>query len=193
MAEAIGAKIGRANRLRWKKKAIAVILVITLVGTGLGAGYLASHIIDGVRSAEKAANKPRLVSRDSGPIFGSLSDLVGDKSKSKFDESAYKATYYPIASPFTSNLNGSNSFAQLSISVATYYDERVLDNIAQHETAIRSAILLSIAEQDLEALSTQRGKQMLQQILTREINRVLREKTGFGGVNNVYFTSFVVQ
>jgi len=193
MAQAIGVKIGGANRLRWFKKPIVTVLLITLAGGGLVAGYLASDIIDADPSARKAANKPRLVSRNSGLIAETLADLKGDKRKSKFDESAYKATYYPIVGPFTSNLNGSNSFAQLSISVATYYDGRVLDNIAEHETAIRSAILMSLAEQELATLSTQRGKQMLQQILTREINRVLKEKTGFGGVNNVYFTSFVVQ
>lgn len=193
MAEAIGVELGGASRLRWTKKAIVTVVLIALVGSGLVAVYLAADIVDADPAVRKTANEPRLVSRNDSSVSEIVNDIRGRKRKSKFDESAYKATYYPIVSPFTSNLNGSNSFAQLSISVATYYDESVLENIAEHETAIRSAVLLSLAEQDLETLSTQHGKQILQQVLTREINKVLKEKTGFGGVNNVYFTSFVVQ
>ena len=65
--------------------------------------------------------------------------------------------------PFTSNLKNGSGFAQLSISIATYYDEQVLRNIEEHETAIRSAILMTLAEQDNAALGTPQGKQMLQQ------------------------------
>ncbi|WP_333917165.1 flagellar basal body-associated FliL family protein [Sphingomonas sp. LR60] len=37
------------------------------------------------------------------------------------------------------------------------------------------------------------GKAQLQKRLVATINQVLREKEGFGGISNVYFTTFVVQ
>lgn len=109
------------------------------------------------------------------------------------DVSRYTATYYPIEAPFTSNLKDSDAFAQLSIGVATYYDSRVIDNLRAHEPAVRSAVLMRLAEQDPDLVATEAGRTILQRELTQTINRVLREKTGFGGIDNVYFTSFVVQ
>jgi flagellar protein FliL len=109
------------------------------------------------------------------------------------DVSRYAATYYPIEAPFTSNLKDSDAFAQLSIGVATYYDSRVIDNLRAHEPAVRSAVLMRLAEQDPDVVATETGRTILQRELTQTINRVLREKTGFGGIDNVYFTSFVVQ
>jgi flagellar FliL protein len=37
------------------------------------------------------------------------------------------------------------------------------------------------------------GKRQLQARLVKAINATLQQKEGFGGVGNVYFTSFVVQ
>ena len=37
------------------------------------------------------------------------------------------------------------------------------------------------------------GKEKLQQRLTKAINEALEEREGFGGVDNVYFRSFIVQ
>ena len=37
------------------------------------------------------------------------------------------------------------------------------------------------------------GKDRLQKRLTAAINKVLKDEEGFGGVDNVYFRSFLVQ
>jgi flagellar FliL protein len=166
---------------RVKRLGMAAIMLVMLGGGGLVIGYFAANGFHADARSSQQLSKPK------------LANLNGNKQKPRFKESEYEATYYAIEEPFTSNLKRSSSFAQLSLSVATYYDRQVLDNIASHETAIRSAILLTLAEQELEPLGTQQGKRALQKSLTDAINGVLKEKTGFGGVNNVYFTSFVVQ
>jgi flagellar FliL protein len=50
-----------------------------------------------------------------------------------------------------------------------------------------------LSDQQAEVLATPAGKQMLQRRLTQAINGVLREKEGFGGIDNVYFNNLVVQ
>ncbi|HCY03289.1 MAG TPA: flagellar basal body-associated protein FliL, partial [Erythrobacter sp.] len=45
-------------------------------------------------------------------------------------------------------------------------------------------------EADLASVA---GKEKLQQRLTKAINEALEEREGFGGVDNVYFRSFIVQ
>ncbi len=176
-----------------KKLMIGLILIAVLGGGGGAAGfYLAGSVNTDNHEAEDP-NQPKLVVRDGEAPAVVEKPTAGKASKPKFNEAAFKATYYPIEKPFTSNLRESSRFAQMSLAIATYYDERVLENIQEHETAIRSAVLMTLAEQDAETLGTQQGKQTLQGLLTTAINKVLEEKSGFGGIDNVYFTSFVVQ
>ena len=40
---------------------------------------------------------------------------------------------------------------------------------------------------------TSEGKKQLQKRLTDTINATLKQKEGFGGISNTYFTTFVVQ
>lgn len=194
MTEVLDARPDSPKRGRRIGRAILVVLVlVTLGGGGAVAGYFAAGAINTDPDTEQQLNKPKLMSKDGSPITMALADLKAEKQAPKISKSTLQATYYPIEDPFTSNLKNSNNFAQLSISIATYYDERVLENIREHETAIRSSVLMTLAEQEVDTLSTHQGKQVLQQLLTDIINKVLDEKAGFGGVDNVYFTSFVVQ
>lgn len=194
MAEILDAVADSPKKGRRIKQAIiALLLFVALGGGGAVAGYFATNAVNADPDAEQELNKPKLVSKDGGAIAMTWADLKGKNRTSKIAESKLQATYYPIEEPFTSNLKNSQNFAQLSISIGTYYDEQVVENIQEHETAIRSAILMTLAEQEMDAISTHSGKQMLQLLLTDAINQVLDKKAGFGGVNNVYFTSFVVQ
>lgn len=105
----------------------------------------------------------------------------------------YASNYYPIEKEFTSNLQDSVHFVQLGIAVSTPYDARVLENIKTHEIAIRSAVLMSLGETTEDEVFTAEGKKHIQDRLVKAINAVLKEKEGFGGVSNVYFTNFIVQ
>ncbi|WP_370173029.1 flagellar basal body-associated FliL family protein [Sphingobium abikonense] len=106
---------------------------------------------------------------------------------------AYQATYFQLQAPFTSNMSDTDAFAQISVAVSTYYDMRVVEAIKTHEMAIRSQVLMMLAQQPQEVLDTPRGKQMLQGKIKTIINDILKQKTGYGGVDNVYFTNFVIQ
>lgn len=106
---------------------------------------------------------------------------------------AYQATYFQLPQPFTSNMSDTDAFAQISIAVSTYYDYRVIAAVKQHEMPIRSQVLMMLAEQPQELLDTPKGKQMLQKKIRDVVNDVLKQKTGYGGVDNVYFTNFVIQ
>lgn len=106
---------------------------------------------------------------------------------------AYQATYFQLQTPFTSNMSDTDAFAQIAIAVSTYYDMRVIEAIKTHEMAIRSQVLMLLAQQPEAMLSTPEGKQQLQGKLKGIINDVLKQKTGYGGIDNVYFTNFVIQ
>ena len=177
---------------------------LLLAGGGAGAGmYFGGSTTE---KSHEDPNRPKLVLRsetheaaaeaghgeDKGPprrvgTVASASDTI------KPDPKKYEVAYYPIEQAFTANLADGGGFAQIGISLSTYFDSRVGDNIERQMIPIRSAILMVLSDQQAEVLATPEGKQMLQRQLTKSINQVLREKEGFGGVDNVYFTNLVVQ
>jgi flagellar FliL protein len=65
--------------------------------------------------------------------------------------------------------------------------------LKKHELAIRSAILVVLADTPDTDAHTAQGKDHLQTRLTAAINKVLTEAEGYGGVDQVYFRSFLVQ
>ena len=106
---------------------------------------------------------------------------------------AYQATYFQLQAPFTSNMSDTDAFAQISVAVSTYYDMRVIEGIKTHEMAIRSQVLMMLAQQPETMLATPEGKRLLQGKIKAVINDILKQKTGYGGIDNVYFTNFVIQ
>lgn len=177
------------------KKIIMILLVVLVVGGGGAAGgFFAAGAMGGDAEGEEVdPDAPMLVLKDGTTVADTRKSSKKDAKAKATPTSEYKVSYHQIEQPFTSNLRNSSSFAQVSLAISTYYDERVVENIQAHEIAIRSAVLMLLAEQDRNELETQMGKQILQQKLTDRINQVLQEKAGFGGVEDAYFTNFVVQ
>ena len=186
----------------FKKLLFIGVAAIALIGAGAGAG-----IYFGALQAHEAKPEdhfPKLVERSEGepepaaegddkeapPKVGTVS-VPNDKFK--VDPKKYEITYYPIADSFTTNLADGSGFLQVGISLSTFYDGKVINNIKRQAVPIRSVVLMVLAEQDPALLSTSQGKQRLQRQLTAAINDVLRDKEGFGGIDNVYFTSLVIQ
>jgi flagellar FliL protein len=197
-------KIEAAPRKKGKFKKLLFIGVgaIVLIGAGAGAG-----IYFGALSAHEAKPEdhyPKLVLRSEGgdapPAEGESEEAplkTGTVSvpndKYKVDPRKYEITYYPISEAFTTNLADGSGFLQIGISLSTFYDGKVINNIKRQAVPIRSVVLMVLAEQDPALLSTSQGKQRLQRQLTAAINDVLHDKEGFGGIDNVYFTSLVIQ
>lgn len=187
---------------KFKKLLLIGVGAIALIGAGAGAG-----IYFGALSAHEAKPEdhyPKLVERrteeeapaaegedkEAPPKVGTVS-VPNDKFK--VDPRKYEITYYPITDAFTTNLADGSGFLQVGISLSTFYDGKVINNIKRQAVPIRSVVLMVLAEQDPSLLATSQGKQRLQRQLTAAINDVLRDKEGFGGIDNVYFTSLVIQ
>ncbi|MBB6123776.1 flagellar basal body-associated FliL family protein [Sphingobium subterraneum] len=201
------------------KSKLILIIMIVLVMCGAGAAgglYAAGAFTHEIKKIEEDPNKPRLVLKGEDPV------AIAEEFTTKAGEGAsaekavpaghsfrlpaggidlprpkraedYQATYFQLPNPFTSNLADTDAFVQVSIAVSTYYDGRVIDAVKAHDLPIRSEILMMLAQEQQLVLSTPEGKEALQKQLVKIINRVLREKTGYSGVDNVYFTNFVIQ
>jgi flagellar FliL protein len=199
-----------AKKKGGKKKLIVILGAVALLGGGgAAAGFYAAGSMHKETGPEVDPNQPQLVLKGENPEeianqwiakakeshgeggageHGKAVDLARPKNPSN-----YQATYFQIPAPFTSNLTDSDAFAQVSIAISTYYDNRVIAAVQAHELAIRSAILMMMAQEQQLALETPQGKEALQAKLLKVINDTLKAKTGFSGVDNVYFTNFVIQ
>lgn len=183
-----------------KKLLLIGVGAIVLIGGGVGAGLYAAGMGVGGAHADKPAedpNKPKLVLKNGEEGHGEAPATPkegkaahGDGSP---DMSKYQASYYPIEQPFTSNLRDSDGFVQLGIGVSTFYDQRVIENLKKNDMPVRSAVLMKLADQDAFVITTAEGKKMLLKELKDSINGVLEQREGFGGVDSVYFTSFIIQ
>ena len=181
-----------------KKMLIMGVGILVLMGAGVGAGIYASGaglVGGGHEGPKEDPHAPKLVPREgaAGAEDAPLHPTKGKDGEVTFNRSLYKATYYPIEQTFTSNLRDSDGFMQIGIGVATYYDSRVVDGLKDNEMPVRSAILMTLANQDGFVISTPEGKKALQTELKDAINQVLVSRTGFGGIDDVYFTSFIIQ
>ncbi len=177
-----------------KKMLVIGVGALVLIGGGVGAGLYAAGsglVGAGHEGPKEDPNKPQLVLREGahGPTYMAGK---GDGAE-KYDRTKYKSSYYTLEQPFTSNMRDSDGFMQLGIGVATFYDQRVLDRMKEDEIPIRSAVLMTLANQDGFVISTPEGKKQLQKDLKDAINQVLISREGFGGIDDVYFTSFIIQ
>ncbi|RSY78024.1 flagellar basal body protein FliL [Sphingomonas koreensis] len=176
--------------------------LIVLVGGGVGGGLYASNagLFGGAKAeGEAESGKPRLVPKDE-EVRAKAEGKEGEGGESKGMKppageggDKYASTYYQLEKEFTSNLRESVHFVQVGIAISTPYDNTVIEGLKTHEMAVRSAILLALGETSEEEVFTAEGKKKLQKRLADAINAVLKEKEGFGGVGNVYFTNFIVQ
>lgn len=181
------------------KKIMLILIVLILVGGGGAAGGLyamTGSVFGGGHAAEEeeGPERPELVVREG------VSEAAADRARERAaqpnaspDARVFQATYIPLEGSFTSNLADGEAFVQIGIGVSTYYGAPVAERVAAHDMAIRSAILMTLSEQDPVAITTLPGKTALKQQLKNAINEVLTNREGFGGIDDVYFTSFVTQ
>lgn len=167
------------------KTIIIGVVAIALLGGGGAAGgfYFAGTMkTDGPAKPDL----PKLILKDGTEVESN------EKALKTLAKGELQLTYYELENAFTTNLQG-GGFAQAEIAVSTPYDARVIEAVETHDIAVRSAIVMALAAGDSATLETQPGKEAMAVKLRDVINETLREKVGFGGIDEVYFTKFVVQ
>ncbi|PZQ62049.1 MAG: flagellar basal body protein FliL [Sphingomonas taxi] len=198
------------------------VVVLLGGGVGAGLYAAGSGLVGGGQAAHAAPaedpNKPHLVPKseqkrageggggegegghggggeggEGGGEAAAESHSTGEATPAGHGGEPYASNYFAMEKEFTANLQDSVHFVQVGIAVSTPYDDKVINNLKTNDIAIRSAILMTLGDTTEDQVFTSAGKQTLQKRLVASINQVLREKEGFGGISNVYFTNFVVQ
>lgn len=173
-------------------KMLLLGFVAIAAGGGSVFGLMATGVIGGAGAKAEAAG-PQLVGKGEADPY--LPADTKDEGHIVHGEggSEYRTAYYSFEEPFTSNLRNTDILVQMGLAASTQRDGRVLMWLDQHQLAIRSQILISLADTPEEEIHTAEGKEALQRRLTKAINDVLVEQEGFGGVDNVHFRTLIIQ
>ena len=104
------------------------------------------------------------------------------------------AIYASLGDKFVVTLqeDGRQRYFQTSLSALTR-DEAVVKALELHAPLIRGRLVTLLGEQDFAALRTEAGKLALRERILAALQDVLRTETGSPGVEQVFFTEFVLQ
>lgn len=178
---------------------IVLLVLILLIGTVVGTLFFSGAFdakdektaeeqltsLEEEAAADKAATDP-----NAPPAPGSEAARVRKDSP---ELTRFVQTYKELEREFLANLTNSRKVIQVQIAVMTTYDDRVFENVEKHDFALRSAtldVLRQVTDQELE---TPTFRKDLAEKIRIEMNAVLEKFEDFGGIEEVYFTTFVVQ
>ena len=166
---------------------------LALIGVGVGTGYF----LFGGKPANPSEEIEEIIERKmkEAEEAKAAEDAAnaGPQKKEAPEVEKFITTYYEFPGNFTTNLRGSRKFLQAGIGVSTQYDDDVISNVEDHQLSLRSGILAvmsEFSEQDIEGKS---GRDALAKAIAAELNTKLEELEGFGGIEHVHFTSFMLQ
>ena len=116
-----------------------------------------------------------------------------DKVTKESANTRFENTYLQIDKEFMTNLTASKKVMVVQIAVMTHYDNRVFDNVKKHEFAIRSGILDQMRQTTEAEASRPDFRSELAAKIKVVMNDILMKYEDFGGIEDVFFTSFVMQ
>ncbi|MGI4880047.1 MAG: flagellar basal body-associated FliL family protein [Janthinobacterium lividum] len=108
-------------------------------------------------------------------------------------QAATPIEYVELDNAFTSNLADTGRYLQLRIAVSNTGGPPVAAALVQHKPAIVSAVLAVLGEVGEADVADRAAKAKLRATIRTAINDVLSHNAHVGGVDEVFFTSLVVQ
>src|SRR5271155_3495531 len=106
---------------------------------------------------------------------------------------ANPSLYYAIDPPLVVNFEDGSAvrFLQISMEIMAH-DEKAIESVQKNIPLIRNNLLLLMSNRNYQSLMSREGKEKLRQEALTEI-RAVQKKEGSPDVDDLLFTSFVVQ
>lgn len=188
---------------------LMVVAVLLLIGASVGGTLLATGFFSKKEQAREAvdAQLEKLEDPDGIENGDGRGDAKDDSKGAKpgaeapqkelvspeADNQRWKFNYYSLEKPLLSNLSGSRKVMQVTLTVMTHYDDRVINNVKTHELALRAGILDVMRQKTETDLREADFRKQLAEEVRLVVNSLLEKYEGFGGIEEVMFTEFVVQ
>lgn len=190
-----------------KPSGLVKILIGTFAGLGLvGIGLAGGYFLFGQQSTDPSEIAGQIIARTDGATAEpkTAEDHMGDASEGEDVEpqkvsketpkdEIYRTLYFEFPEKITTNLKNSRRFLQLGIGVSTKYDEEILVNVENNLPALKAELLAALSDYSDEMIEGREARKTLAEDLRTVINATLEELEGFGGIEGVHLTSFVIQ
>jgi flagellar FliL protein len=177
-----------------KKKPILKILLVVVGAIVLMAGVMFATLFFSGYFEKKA----ELAAQDKLEELEAAASKAKVEAPSKIKKEAPEATrfeknYLQMDKELMTNITGSKKVMVVQVALMTHYDSRVFDNVKKHEFALRSA-MLDVMRQTTEAdVAKPDFRKDMAAKLKEVMNELLEKYEDFGGIEDVFFTSFVMQ
>lgn len=177
--------------------------ILIIAAAGLGSIFLVTGLILGILYFTGAlSGNDEIIERLNaieggapGPALSAASEENPDAPQLLEipDTNRLDTLYHQFAQVFVSNVSDSRKVMQMNLTVSTHYDQMVIDNVVKHEFAVRAAILEHLSFVT-EAETVEEGfRQRMGQELALVVNSELEQLEGFGGIERILFTEFLMQ
>ena len=167
---------------------VAVVAIVVLIGVAFGTLWFSGYYekkaelaaMDKLEELEAAATK----AKDEAPV---------KIKKEAPEETRFEKNYMQLDKELMTNITDSKKVMVVQIALMTHYDSRVFDNVKKHEFALRSAMLDVMRQTTESETKKPEFRKELAAKLKETMNGLLEEYEDFGGIEEVFFTSFVMQ
>jgi len=168
-----------------KKIIIFATAGLVVIGLAVGATLYFTGAIGG-GSADSEMSEDGNMSEDSAKDDEEENDEV--------EEAATSTVYHKFKPAFVVNFEdkGKLRFLQIDLSVATKLPS-VIDALSTHEPVIRNNLVLLYSSKTAAELNSIEGKEELRKQTREAIQKIMKENIGNQGIDEVFFTGFVVQ
>lgn len=165
-----------------KKKKLILLggLAVLLLALAGGGTWFVLHMVGGKKPAAEAKE---------GEKKGGEEHAAEEKAGAK------KVSIYESLEPaFLANflINGRQHYLQMSL-VVMAREQGGIEATRAHMPLIRNKIVMILSGESFEGLQTDEGRVQLQQKLLAAIQEILQKETGKPGIEQVFFTNFVMQ
>jgi flagellar FliL protein len=128
------------------------------------------------------------------PAEGEEGEQTEQVEEEPEEEGANELLYYDMEKPFIINFpKGSGArLIQVSVSILAKGEESI-EALKKHQPMIRNNLLMMISGKGAKNLATQEGKEDLRADMLKEVGKIMEQMTGKNKVDNIFFTSFVMQ
>lgn len=153
-----------------KKMIIFAVAGLVLVAVGIFAGPVVMNMI----------SPPEEVEGDGEAVAAETSSPP-----------IYQSLHPPLVVNFKDEA-GDSHFMQITMEVMSR-EQSVVNSLRENLAVIRNALILLYSGSVYEEVTTREGKEKMLKDGLEEIERVMVETTGEGGVEALYFTALVIQ
>jgi len=170
----------------------AVALFVALVGAQVAAPLINATIAGShAEDAEGAEGEELLAEAEEEEIIEE-EPIVEEEPEE--EEAIAPAIYTALDPPFVVSFDAEDGARYLQLTLqAMARDEETIAAVKQHAPAIRNSVLFMLSGYELEVLATQAGKEELRKSLLGATNEILAKNGVESPVEELYFTSLVIQ